>query len=250
MASSEPVREAEDTRRRGFCTWGGISLLLTALLFGLLIVLGILLTPSTGDLLPTSSLTGAGLDSLARHATLARTTFGIGILSDLVLVPGIIALFEALKGVDRDRMLVGSAFLGLYVILDLLVTGPNVVALVSISQNYATSTGAAQQASFAMASYIKSVISLSLPISSAVLSVGILLIGGVLRKGSVSPAAAYLSVASGVVGLAYGFGAVVPPLTGFQGLSAVLELAWFALMGGILLNMGRGVVSTTGGSSR
>lgn len=114
-------------------------------------------------------------------------------------------------------MLVGSAFLGLYVILDLLVTGPNVVALVSISQNYATSTGAAQQVSFAMASYIKSVISLSLPISSAVLSVGILLIGGVLRKGSVSRAAVYLSVASGIVGLAYGFGAVVPPLTGFQG---------------------------------
>jgi hypothetical protein len=187
--------------------------------------------PSIEDLYPTTPLTGTGLSSLARQATLARVTFGLGILSDLFLIPVIVALYAALEGRARGTMIVACLFMGLYVILDLAVTGLNVVAVVSVSEDYAACSAAVQQSSFAVAGYVKDVINLSLPISSAALSVGILLISLVLRGGTFGKGVAYLGIGAGIVGLTYGLGAVVPALTGFQGPSAFLELAWFAAMG-------------------
>jgi len=228
-----------DRRSDRLYLWGGACLLIVAVLFVLLIVFALALFSSLQDLYPTTPLTGTGLDNLARNAVLARVSFGTGMLSDLVLITGIVALYAALEDVDRDTMRVASLFMGLYVVLDLAVTGMNVAALVSVSQDYASSSVATQQSSFAVASYIKAVISVSVPLSSAVLSVGILLTGLVLREGSFGTGAAYLGIASGVVGVVYGFGAVVPVLTSFQALSAVLELAWFALMGWKLIRLSR-----------
>jgi hypothetical protein len=137
-------------------------------------------------------------------------------------------------------VLLASLFLGLYVLIDLLVSGPNVIALVSVSQAYATGSPQSQASSFAVASYIKSVIRLSLPVSSGLLSVGIRLIGTVQRRCTPDRAVAYLGIASGIVGLVYGFSAALPGLTGFVGLSALLELVWFAALGWKLLQLGRG----------
>jgi hypothetical protein len=219
--------------------WGGACLLVVAILFVLITIFTLALFPSIEDLYPTTPLTGTGLGSLAQHATFARVTFAIGILSDLFLIPGIAALYVALKGQAQGTMLVASLFMGLYVILDLAVTGVNVVALVSISQDYATGSATAQQSSFAVAGYIKDVISLSLPISSAVLSIGILLIGLILRNGMLGRGVPYLGIGAGIVGLVYGLSAAVPELTGFQGLSAVWELAWFSAMGWKLMRLGQ-----------
>jgi hypothetical protein len=207
--------------------------------FVLLIPLSVALGPSTSYLLPRGQLGGAGLETLAQHAQLARVTFGIGILSDLVLLPGIVAVYAALGRLDRAAMPVACGFLGLYVLLDLVVTGPNVVALVSVSQSYATSSGAAQQASFAAATYIRGIVTLSLPLSSGVLSVGILGIGTVVRKRAAVSSVGYLGIVTGIVGLVYGLSQVVPALTAFDGPSAVLELVWFAVMGGMLVKLGR-----------
>jgi hypothetical protein len=166
-----------------------------------LIPLSIALGSSTSYLLPGGHLSGAGLATLAQPAELARVTFGIGILSDLLLLPGVVALNATFGRLDRAAIPVGCGFLALYALIDLLVTGPNVVALVAVSQNYATGTLAAQQASLATATYVRGVVSLSLPLSSGVLSVGILVFGFVLRNRPSDPGVGYLGIATGIVGL-------------------------------------------------
>jgi hypothetical protein len=228
-----------DTPTEPIVRWGGACLIVVAILFALLIFFSLALSSSLQDLYPTTPLSGSGLDTLAQHAALARTTFALGMLSDLFLIPGIVALYAALNRLDRGAMRVASLFMGLYVILDLAVSGMNVAALVSVSQAYASGTPTAQQSSFAVASYIKAVISLSLPISSACLSVGVLLISLVLQRGPLGRPIVYLGIASGIVGLFYGLSAAVPGLTGLQGLSAILELAWFAVMGWKLVRLDR-----------
>ena len=56
---------------------------------------------------------------------------GLSVLTDLLLVPVALALYLALKGVDRDAMLVATAFIGLFVVLDLAVTWPNYASLIA-----------------------------------------------------------------------------------------------------------------------
>jgi hypothetical protein len=206
-----------------------------AVLFSVLIVLSSALSEATGALDPVTSLTGADLVSLAQHASLARLTFGLGMVSDLVLIPGIAALSLALKRLDRDAMLLASAFLALYVLMDLLVTGMNVVALVAVAQNYAADPTGPSSPSFALAVSIRATIGVSLPLSSAAMSVGILLVGWTVRAGTLGRVVPYLSYFAGVVGLLYGVGAIVPGFNAFLVLSAFAELAWFALVGWKLL---------------
>ncbi|MCI4326021.1 MAG: hypothetical protein L3K16_00040 [Thermoplasmata archaeon] len=166
-------------------------------------------------------------------------TFGIGILSDRFLLLGVVALYAAFGRLDRAATPVASGFLALYALIDLLVTGPNVVALVAVSQNYASGSLAAQQASLSTATYVRGVVSLTLPLGSGVLSVGILRLGLVLRNRPSDPRVGYRGIATGVVGLAFGLRPGFPALTAFDGPSAVLELVWSAVLGWKLIQLGR-----------
>ena len=117
------------------CWWGGVSLLLMALLFFVLIVLSTALTQSTDALSPLTPISGPGLQSLAEHADLARLAFAIGMVSDLVLMVGAIGLYVGPKRVNPFAMLLAAGFFGMYVLVDLLVSGMNVVARVSVAES-------------------------------------------------------------------------------------------------------------------
>ncbi len=215
---------------------GGISMLVVSFLFLLLIVLSAYLTSVVG-LVPTSPVNGTTLESLVSHADRARVTFGLGILSDLFLVPAVIALYVALKQVDPHEILIASAFMFLYVILDLAVTGLNVASLVVVSQSYSANV-AIQTSNLVVANYIKDITNLSLPLSSAVLSVGVLLSSLIMRSGVFPRIAVYVGIASGIVGILYGCSVVLPGLVSLIGLSAILEMVWFGLVGYRMVKLG------------
>jgi hypothetical protein len=56
-------------------------------------------TPSGGE---------AVLNWLTGQTTLAYTTYGVFILTDILFVPVMLALYLALKGVNKNAMLAGS----------------------------------------------------------------------------------------------------------------------------------------------
>jgi hypothetical protein len=215
--------------------WGGVSLIIMAILFLVLVALSADLTSSAPVLSPLQPVTGPGLQTLAQHAELARLTFGVGMISDLVLLPGILGLYGALRWLDRNAMLVAAVFLGVYALIDLVVTGLDAATLVSVAETYASTPTGPSGYSFGVAVYLHSVLSISLPLSSAVMSIGILLVGWTLRGGLAGQFVPCLSYFTGGIGLLYGLSAAVPALTGLVLLSALAELTWFAVVGWKLL---------------
>jgi len=214
-----------------------------AVLFLLLIVLSTALSgtflSSAAFLVPASPVSGSDLTVLAHHAAAARLNFGVGMLSDLLLVPGVVALYVALRTDDRDAALLASAFLGLYILIDLTITGIDLAALTSLSQSYASNSTGELAPSVAVANYVRALADVSLPLSTGVLSLGILVASDVLRRGGWSRALGYFGYVTAAVGLAFGLSLVAPPLAGFYGLSAILELLWFAFVGYLLLQRSR-----------
>lgn len=88
------------------------------------------------------------LQSLAAHPALAQVTYWIFALADILFIPAILGLYLALKGINKNAMLVATGLLGFFIILDLGITELNSLALVSLTQNYASATSDAQRAAY------------------------------------------------------------------------------------------------------
>ena len=86
-------------------------------------------------------------------------------------------------------MLMATALVMLFVVLDLAVTWANYASLLTLSARYAAAASAAQRETYiAAADYASAVLASRLEIVYAilVLSVGILMIGLVMRKGALA----------------------------------------------------------------
>jgi hypothetical protein len=97
---------------------GGIS----ALILGIAYVITIPLFAHVG---PPPSGGEVWLKYLEGKTTVWWTILGLAVLTDFLFVPVALSLYLALKGVNRNAMLVATAFVGLFVVLDLAVTWTN-----------------------------------------------------------------------------------------------------------------------------
>jgi hypothetical protein len=163
------------------------------------IVLAVLYVVITG-LYVAAALAPTDLQArLAYHATNEPTWWAImwlSVFTDLLYMPVAAALYLALATVNRNAMLAGACLLVLFVILDLAITWPNYAALISLSAEYAATTGKAHRATLiAAASYPKAILDSSLLGAYIILvpGLGVLVIGLVLLC-SKSPESARLRV--------------------------------------------------------
>jgi len=78
------------------------------------------------------------LNALAAHASIANFTYYVILLADLVLIPGAYALYLAFKSINRNWMLVATALIWIYVVVDLLTFVPSALSLVALSQQVQT----------------------------------------------------------------------------------------------------------------
>jgi hypothetical protein len=174
---------------------GGIS----ALLLGLAYIITIPLYAHVGA--PPSG-GEARLKYLAGNTTVWWAILGLSVLTDVLFVPVALALYLALKGVNRNAMLVATAFVGLFIVLDLAVTWPNYASLITLSGNYAAAANDTQRATYvAAAQYASAVLESSLEgvYSILILSLGILVIGLVMLKGIFRKSTAYLGLVIGIL---------------------------------------------------
>lgn len=101
-------------------------------------------------------------------------------------------------------MLVATAFVALFVVLDLAVTWSHYASILTLYRNYATSTDNVQRAGYvAAANYASAMLTSRLEIVYAIvtLSTGILLTGFVMLKGVVNKVTASLALATGILGI-------------------------------------------------
>jgi len=115
-----------DPEGKGLYRVGGIS----ALVLGVAYLIIIPLYASVGAP-PTSG--EAWLTYLDGKTTVWWAILGFSVLTDVLFVPVAFALYLALQGVNRNAMLVATAFVGVFVVLDLAVTWSNYAALLTLS---------------------------------------------------------------------------------------------------------------------
>jgi hypothetical protein len=167
---------------------------------------------------------------------------GLSVLTDILYLPVVLALYSALRHVDRSMMLVGAGLLTLFVVLDLAVTWPNYAALMTLSTEAAGATGADRATLVAAASYPSAVLaSLLFPVYAILVpALGILAIGVVMLRGSFDRASGSIGVATGALGTVAVVGGLIVDAVGLLAvLTALLTTVWFFVVGYRLLGASR-----------
>jgi hypothetical protein len=227
--------ETVDTSWKGLYRWGGVLALTNGVLLIVVIVLYASLgaRPSGGE---------AFLNWLGGQTTLVYTVLGIVMLTDILLVPVVLALYLSLKGVNKNAMLAAAGFVSLFVVLDLGVVLISEVALTTLSQNYAAATSDIQRAAYvATANYALGIgfSGIATVLGCVVLSLGVLITSLVMLKGIFGKATAYLGIAASIVGFAEGFSLFVPALAISAAIAIVLWGVWILLVGYRLYRLGK-----------
>lgn len=213
---------------------GGIS----ALIFGVAYVLIVGLFVAAGKK-PVGA--EAWLAHLAGNTVVWWTIVALSVLTDFLLIPVALALYFALRLINRNAMLVAVAFMGLFIILDLALTWPNIAALITLSGNYAAAEDNTQRVSVTLtATYPAAVADSTLLFvyNSLTLAIGILVSGWVMLRSGFGRAAAYLGLATGILGIVAVFGPVfISALASTIILVSVLTTIWIFLVGYKLYRM-------------
>lgn len=171
----------------------------------------------------------AWLKYLAGKTTEWWAILSLSVLTDLLYVPVALALYIALKGINRNAMLLATALVGLFIVLDLAVTWTNYASLITLSSNYAAATNDAQRMVYvAAANYASAVLASRLEAVYAIviLSSGILTISLVMLKGIFNKMTAYVGLVTGVLGIV--------SITGWNVaiiMNAVLATVWVLFVG-------------------
>lgn len=183
----------------------------------------------------------ARLEYVAANIPLWWWILSLSVLTDFLLVPIAFSLYLTLKDFNKSLMLMGTALVLLFVILDLVLTWPNYAAIIVLSGQYAAAD-AAGRAAMIIAATVPAITlesTLLYVYNTFSLSAGILLIGIVMRKGIFSKTTAYLGIATGVLGMI----AVLGPFV-WDGLSAtiifasLLTMIWTTFAGYRLYRLG------------
>ncbi len=184
---------------------------------------------------PPPSGADAWLTYMSGHTTAWWLILCLSVLTDFLLVPIILSLYAALKGIDKDAMLMVAAFVGLFVVLDLALTWTNYASLITLSSNYGAPQADAQRAALvATAAYPASVVDSDLldVYNTVTLSIGLLIAGLVMRKGVFGKRTSYTGVAAGTLGIVGVIGPFfISALSGLIIVASLLTMVWALLVG-------------------
>ena len=215
---------------------GGVS----ALLLGLGYLITIPLYAAVGAA-PSGAETR--LIYLAENTAGWWTIFGLMVFTDFLFIPVGLSLYLALKGINRNVMLLATAWVGFFIALDVAVTWGNYAALIMLSGNYTAAASEAERAIVvAAANYPAALLDSILASICAIftLSTGILLTGWVMLKGVFNKVTAYLGLLTGASGIIAVFGPLFfKPLDVFTYVNAISATAWVFFVGFRLIRLAR-----------
>lgn len=186
--------------------------------------------------------TEARLSFFAEHAAGWWANTALMVSTDLLYVPVFLAVYQALKGINKYLMLLALSCAGLFVALDLAVTWTALPSLIMLGGDYAAATSDAQRAIIVAAAGYPSAINDS-PLSGIyaelIPALGLLLASLVMRRGIFNKALAYVGVIAGISGILSGIGPLFfSDLETAKYINALLATIWFLLVGWRLYKLG------------
>jgi Domain of unknown function (DUF4386) len=176
----------------------------SAILLVLTGIIWVAVSRLAGALYPSGVPTDAStyLQLVSQHQALAAATWSLWIVADILVIPPILALYLILRHVSRTLALVGAAVALIFPIFDVSVSELNSLALVSLSNGYASASTPALQAPYvAAATYGLALLPLETFISYA-LSIGFVVLGvamlksGLFRRGATIFGIAIMGIAT------------------------------------------------------
>jgi hypothetical protein len=215
---------------------GGVSAIV--LVFGYILTFPIYAW--VGDAPPSD--VEAQLIYFAEHATGWWAILGLMVFTDFLYLPVFLSIYQALKEINRNAMLLVVAFVGLFVVLDLSLTWTSYSALITSGGKYAAATTDAQRAIYAAAAgYPSAMLESPLLGAYAILipSLGILLIGLIMIKGIFNKTTAYLALAVGITGIVFMGSYITDALYAMRIVNALLATVWYLFVGFKLYKLGR-----------
>jgi hypothetical protein len=229
--NSEKMTDGGDNRDESW--WfrvGGIASLAIAVAYIVIIALyaSVGVSPDGGE---------ARLNYLVGKTTRWWAIVGTSVLTNFLYVPVALSLYFSLRDVNRFAMLLGVAFVGLFVILENAVNWTSYGSLILLSEDYAAATTESQRAIFvAAATYVSAVLESPLARVWAIgtLSFAFLVIGFVMLKSVFSKLTAYVGIVTGVFGIAALAGVGIAII-----LNAVAATIWLVLVGYRLCRLAR-----------
>lgn len=212
---------------------GGVA----ALLFGVAYIFIIIVYVPIGK--PSGA--EAWLVNMSSHVQSWWTILLLSVLTDILLIPIAISLFNLLERNNKVLMLFALIFIGLFILLDLALTWTNYASLISLSRNYdAAKDDIQRELIVTAATYPASIVDSNLLFfyNTVTLSVGIFITGIVMRKEMFDPAAAYTGITTGILGMVAVFGPLVnSALSGAIIIASLLTTVWIFIVGIDLLKI-------------
>lgn len=147
----------------------------------------------------------AWFNYLPGKTSLWWTILSLSVFTDFLYVPLALVLYLALNRINRNAMSLATAFIGLFVVLDLAITWTHYASLLVLYREYCAATSDLQRMGYlAAANYASAVLTSPLEVVYAIvtLSFGILVTGVVMLRGVFDKITAYLALATGVSGFA------------------------------------------------
>ncbi|HYM97728.1 MAG TPA: hypothetical protein VET26_10520 [Candidatus Sulfotelmatobacter sp.] len=175
MKTARSTDDQVDARYHALFRIGGIAFILTGVAYFTCLAITYMIPASSSD-------AAAYLRSTGGKVGVVTALWVVYMVSDLLLVPGLLALYMVLKERSRALLLIGTALVAGYLVFDLGMTEPNWLALAGLAHGYASTTGAAQPSYVAAAQYGLALVPVLNFLSFAVSGAGFLLISIVMLR--------------------------------------------------------------------
>jgi hypothetical protein len=212
---------------------GGVS---AWLFVGMLVAAIVLAVTTTAP--PTADGT-ATLDYIAAHRTLYIVHQQLWLLPGVFAMVTYLALYPALKHLDRSLAALGAVVGGSAYALTLAIptTTTGAPALVYLSDQFTATADPARRAAFATAAETLIAQNRTTLIVGPLATVGLLIVSIVMLQGVFPKAVAYLGIAVGILGIASE--ALRFVFEGAYGIYGELLLVWMGSVGWTLCRLGR-----------
>ena len=210
-----------DKSEKGIRQTGGVSLIIAGLvLFIFFFALMFLQTSPT--LTP---------EMILDNPTAPISLYALAAFGELILMPGVLGLYYALKNVKKAHMIIGTA-LWIIAVISFLISRTQIIALAPLSSSYqATSSQALRTAYLVSTEHTIELSAMFAEIALMLLAISSIIIGLVMLKGVFRKGISYLVIISGTLTLLGTMGVIFDPITILTLFGLILSAIWQIIVG-------------------
>lgn len=216
-----------DKSEKGIRRVGGFSFIIAGFVLFLFFIALMFLQTS-----PTLTAEMVLDDPVPSVSLYALATFG-----ELILMPGVLGLYVAMKQVKKAHMVMGTA-IWLMAVVSFLISRTQIISLFRISSSYQATTSETVKAAYLVsAEHAIELSNVFSNIALMLLGIASIIIGLAMLKGFLGKGLSYLVIISGTLTLLGAMGFLFEPITILTLFGLILSAIWQIIVGYKLIKL-------------